>query len=89
MNFHRPSVDVLFESVARHAGGDAIGVIMTGMGRDGAHGLAAMRAAGAHTIAQDQRSSVVWGMPGAAIDLGAASEVVPLGKIAERIVACL
>jgi len=89
MNFHRPSVDVLFESVARQAGGGAIGLIMTGMGRDGAHGLAAMRAAGAHTIAQDEHSSVVWGMPGAAVALDAASEIVPLGKIVERIKARL
>ncbi len=82
VNRHRPSVDVLFKSVARFAGRNAVGVIMTGMGGDGAAGLMVMRDAGARTIAQDEASSVVFGMPKEAILLGAAERVVPLGKIA-------
>lgn len=82
---HRPSVDVLFESVAAHAGRNAVGVLLTGMGADGAAGLGAMRAAGAPTIAQDRDSSVVWGMPGEAVKRGAAGEVLPLADIAGRI----
>jgi two-component system chemotaxis response regulator CheB len=83
---HRPSADVLFESVAQHAGRNAIGVLLTGMGVDGARGLGAMREAGAVTIAQDRDSSVVWGMPGEAVKRGAASEVVALGDVAGRLV---
>lgn len=80
--FHqRPSVDVLFHSVARFAGANALGVIMTGMGRDGAAGLLEMRTAGAHTIAQDEASCVVFGMPKEAIKAGAAETVVPLSEI--------
>lgn len=75
VNRHRPSVDVLFKSVAEAAGKNAVGVIMTGMGGDGARGLKQMRDAGAHTIAQDEASSVVFGMPKEAIKLGAACEV--------------
>lgn len=78
---HRPSVDVLFRSVAQSAGANAVGVILTGMGDDGAAGLAEMRAAGAHTIAQDEASSVIFGMPREAIALGAATDVVPLHHI--------
>jgi two-component system chemotaxis response regulator CheB len=81
----RPAVDVLFDSVAKLAGANALGVVLTGMGADGGAGLLAMREAGAHTIAQDQASSVVWGMPGTAVKLGAAEEVLPLGKIAGRL----
>jgi two-component system chemotaxis response regulator CheB len=81
----RPSVDVLFRSVARSAGKNAIGVIMTGMGTDGAAGLAEMRQAGAHTIAQDEASCVVFGMPKAAIELGAAERVFPLKEIPDAI----
>jgi two-component system chemotaxis response regulator CheB len=84
---HRPSVDILFKSVARYAGSNAVGVIMTGMGHDGARGLAAMSAAGAATIAQDEHSSVVYGMAREAVKLGAVHEVVPLGSIASRILA--
>lgn len=84
VNRHRPSVDVLFESVALHAGKNAVGVILTGMGADGAKGLLEMRKAGAHTIAQDEASCVVFGMPKEAIDLGAAEVVLPLGQIAAR-----
>jgi two-component system, chemotaxis family, protein-glutamate methylesterase/glutaminase len=84
-NRHRPSVDVLFESVAQSAGANAIGVLLTGMGADGAAGLAAMRAQGARTIAQDRETSVVWGMPGEAVKRDAASEVLPLDRIAARL----
>ena len=80
--FHRPSVDVLFHSVGREAGNDGIGIILTGMGKDGAEGLAAMRRAGAYTIAQDEASSVVWGMPGAAVKEGGAVEIAALDSIA-------
>jgi two-component system, chemotaxis family, protein-glutamate methylesterase/glutaminase len=84
VNRHRPSVDVLFDSVAREAGSSAVGVILTGMGDDGANGLLAMRQAGSPTIAQDAKSSVVWGMPGEAVRRGAVDEVLPLDRIAER-----
>jgi two-component system chemotaxis response regulator CheB len=89
VNRHRPSVDVLFRSVAEHAGGNAIGVLLTGMGDDGAQGLLELQEAGATTIAQDEATSVVWGMPGAAVKLGAADMVLPLDKIAGRIMARL
>lgn len=79
---HRPSVDVLFESVARTAAAEAVGVILTGMGRDGARGLLAMRKAGARTVAQDEASSVVFGMPKVAIELGGAERIAPLDEIA-------
>jgi len=86
---HRPSVDVLFESVAAHAGRNACAALLTGMGDDGAVGLLALRRAGAVPIAQDEASSVVWGMPGAAVALGAVDEVVPLGQVAARLLAPL
>ena len=79
---HRPSVDVLFRSAAQAAGRNAVGVILTGMGDDGAAGLLEMRQAGAHTIAQDEASCVVFGMPKEAIALGAAAEVLALDRIA-------
>jgi two-component system chemotaxis response regulator CheB len=79
---HRPSVDVLFRSAAQAAGPNAVGVILTGMGDDGAAGLLELREAGAHTIAQDEATSVVFGMPKEAIARGAACEVLPLGRIA-------
>lgn len=82
VNRHRPSVDVLFSSAARTLGGAAAGVLLTGMGRDGARGLLEMRNAGALTIAQDEASSVVFGMPRAAIELGAAAKVLPAESIA-------
>jgi two-component system chemotaxis response regulator CheB len=85
VNRHRPSVDVLFNSAAEIAGPNALGVIMTGMGKDGAQGLLAMRQAKAYTIAQDEASSVVFGMPKAAIELGAAMEVAALNDIAGRV----
>ena len=86
VNRHKPAVDVLFRSVAHCAGDNAIGVILTGMGDDGARGLLEMAQAGAPTFVQDEASSVVWGMPGAAVKLGAAKEQVPLDLIAERLV---
>lgn len=82
---HRPSVDALFESVARVAGNDAIGVLMTGMGRDGAEGLLKMKKAGAKTIGQDEKTCVVYGMPRAAYELGAVTYQLPLDKIAEKV----
>ncbi len=85
VNRHKPAVDVLFRSVARNAGGNAVGAILTGMGDDGARGLLEMAQAGAPTLAQDEASSVVWGMPGAAVKLGAAKEVLPLDRIAARL----
>jgi two-component system, chemotaxis family, protein-glutamate methylesterase/glutaminase len=82
VNRHRPSVDVLFRSAARFAGHNALGIILTGMGDDGAKGLLEMKQAGALTIAQDEATSVVFGMPKVAISLGAANIVLPLEKIA-------
>lgn len=79
---HRPSVDVLFRSAARYAGKNAIGVIMTGMGDDGARGMMELKEAGAYTIAQDEQTSVVFGMPQEAIKLGAVQQVCPLDRIA-------
>jgi len=85
VNRHRPSVDVLFRSVAKSAGANALGVIMTGMGDDGAAGLAEMRAAGARTLAQDEDSCVVFGMPREAIKRGGVERTVPLHAIAAEI----
>ncbi len=85
VNRHRPSVDVMFRSVAQNVGPNATGVILTGMGDDGARGLKEMLEAGAGTIAQDEASSVVWGMPGAAVKLGAAEHVMPLQRIPGQI----
>ena len=82
---HRPSVDVLFESVARALGGKAMGVILTGMGRDGATGLAAMRRAGAVCLGQDRDSSVVWGMPRAALEMNALDEEASLDAMPQRV----
>jgi two-component system chemotaxis response regulator CheB len=87
VNRHRPSADVLFRSVAHAAGQHAIGVILTGMGRDGAAGLKELLAAGGATVAQDEASSVVWGMPGAAWECGAAQALIPLTQMAEKIIA--
>jgi two-component system chemotaxis response regulator CheB len=82
VNHHRPSVDVMLHSVAKAAGANAVGVILTGMGRDGAEGLLAMRDAGAYTIAQDEQSSVVYGMPREAAALGAAVDIVAIEDVA-------
>ncbi|MGB1800084.1 MAG: protein-glutamate methylesterase/protein-glutamine glutaminase [Gammaproteobacteria bacterium] len=86
VNRHKPSVNVLFRSVANQLGQNAIGVILTGMGDDGAEGLLEMKQTGAITIAQDERSSVVWGMPGEAVKLNAADEILPLNKVAKRLI---
>jgi two-component system chemotaxis response regulator CheB len=85
VSLHRPSVNVLFRSAAQAAGPNAIGVILTGMGDDGADGLAEMKAAGARTIAQDEATSVVFGMPKEAISRGGVDEVLPLPRIASAI----
>ncbi|MBL8271418.1 protein-glutamate methylesterase/protein-glutamine glutaminase [Steroidobacter sp.] len=85
VNRHRPSVDVMFRSVAQNVGPNAVGVILTGMGDDGARGLKEMLEAGAPTIAQDEATSVVWGMPGAAFKLGAAQHVLPLHRVAGEV----
>ncbi|HYP71386.1 MAG TPA: chemotaxis response regulator protein-glutamate methylesterase [Variovorax sp.] len=89
VNRHRPSIDVLFDSVAKHAGRNAIGVILTGMGKDGAEGLLRMKQAGAYTLAQDEASCVVFGMPREAIALGAANEIAPLSEMSRRVLAHL
>jgi len=89
VNRHRPSVDVLFRSAAQHAGKNALGVILTGMGKDGAAGLLEMRKAGAYTFAQDEASCIVFGMPREAIAMGGADEVTSLGDISGRLIACL
>ena len=85
VNRHRPSADVLFRSVANSAGSNSVGILMTGMGDDGARGLLDMKNAGAFTIAQDEESCIVFGMPKVAINLGAAMEILPLDKIAKRV----
>ncbi|WP_432731993.1 protein-glutamate methylesterase/protein-glutamine glutaminase [Variovorax sp. W6] len=89
VNRHRPSIDVLFDSAAKHAGKNAIGIILTGMGKDGAEGLLRMRRAGAHTLAQDEASCVVFGMPREAIALGAVDDVSPLAEVSRRVLAHL
>lgn len=88
-HLHCPSIDVFFASAAHRLPLRGIGVLLTGMGRDGAHGLLALRHAGYHTIAQDERSSVVWGMPRAGAEAGGAVEVLPLEKIGPRILALI
>lgn len=87
VNRHKPSVDVLFRSVAQNAGRNAIGVLLTGMGKDGAQGLKEMLEAGSRTVVQDEATSVVWGMPGEAVAIGAAEKVLPLEEIAGEILA--
>jgi len=89
VNRHRPSVDVLFNSAAKVAGPNALGVMLTGMGKDGAQGMLAMREAGSYNIAQDEASCVVYGMPKAAIEIGAAHEIAPLMEIAGKVLARL
>ncbi len=86
VHHQRPAVDVLFYSVAHHAGSNSLGVLLTGMGADGAKGLLAMRNSGAHTLVQDEKSCVVFGMPKEAIKAGAAEEVIPLDEIPRRII---
>jgi two-component system response regulator WspF len=82
---HRPSVDVFFDSCKRHWKGDIYAALLTGMGRDGAMGMKALREKGHYTVAQDAASSAVYGMPKAAADMGAAVEVLPLEKIGPRL----
>jgi two-component system chemotaxis response regulator CheB len=85
VNRHKPAVDVLFRSVAQCAGANAIAVLLTGMGADGAMGMKEMHDAGAKTVIQDEQSCVVWGMPGAAFKLGCADYVVSLGEVSRKI----
>ena len=87
--FFRPSVDVFFESVADHWPQAGIALLLTGMGRDGGKGMLRLRAAGWHTIAQDETSSVVWGMPKAAVELGAACQVLPIEQMPRAILSRL
>ena len=89
VNRHKPSVDALFDSVADQVGVNTVAILLTGMGGDGAQGMKRIREAGAPTIAQDEATSVVWGMPGEAVRIGAACDVVPLGRIAERALSVL
>lgn len=89
VNRHKPAVDVMFHSVAQSVGANAIAILLTGMGADGAIGMKEMHDAGAKTIIQDEQSSVVWGMPGAAFKLGCADHVLPLEEIANRILSLI
>jgi two-component system chemotaxis response regulator CheB len=89
VNRHRPSVDVLFDSAAESVGRNAIGVILTGMGKDGAQGLLRMRKAGGRTFGQDEGSCVVYGMPREAALIGAVDEVVSLNELSKRVLAAL
>jgi len=89
VHHQRPAVDVMFQSVAKAAGRNAVGVVLTGMGEDGARGLVAMREAGAWTVAQDEQTSVVYGMPRAAFEQGGACEVRPLSEITDAVFASL
>jgi len=86
VNRHKPSVEVLFQSVLKSAGKSAMGVLLTGMGADGAQALLEMREGGCSTVAQDEKSSVVWGMPGAAVKLNAAEQVLALTRIPKSII---
>jgi len=88
VNRHKPSVDVLFRSVAQYVGPNAIGVILTGMGEDGAAGMKEMHDCGAFTIAQDEKSSVVWGMPGKSVKVGGVDKILPLISIPKRMLEC-
>ncbi len=85
VNRHKPSVDVMMRSLVQNAGPNAIGVMLTGMGADGAEGMGELKAAGAPIIAQDEKTSVVWGMPGEVVKRGYADEVLPLNRIADRL----
>ncbi len=89
VNRHKPAVDVMFRSVVRSAGSNAIAVLLTGMGADGAAGMKEMHESGAKTVIQDEQSSVVWGMPGAAYKLGCADYILPLEEIANKILSLL
>jgi two-component system chemotaxis response regulator CheB len=87
VNHHRPSVEVLFRSAAQSVGANAIGVMLTGMGKDGAVGMMEMREAGAHNFAQDEATCVVYGMPRAAVEIGATHEILPIGEMARHVLA--
>jgi len=89
VNRHRPSVNVMFRSVAQNVGANAIGVMLTGMGDDGAEGMKEMHDNGAHTLAQDEKTSVVWGMPGEAVKHGGVDEIVPLHNITNKLIALM
>ncbi len=89
VHHQKPSVDVLFWSVAKEVGKDSVGVILTGMGRDGADGLLAMKKKGAYTVAQDEKTSVVYGMPKSAVELNAACKVLPLDRIPQEIISAV
>jgi len=89
VNRHRPSVDVMFRSVAQNVGKNAVGVVLTGMGDDGARGLMEMKEVGSPTLVQDEKTSVVWGMPGEAFKIGAAEIALPLDKIASKIISLI
>ncbi len=89
VHHQRPAVDVTFQSLARCAGRNVAAALLTGMGADGARGLQALREAGAHTIAQDEQTSVVWGMPGEAVKLDAACDVLPIGDVADGLLAAI
>ena len=86
---HRPSVEVLFQSVVKYVGNNAVGVVLTGMGNDGADGLVSMREAGARTIAQDEATSVVFGMPKVAFEREGTDKLVPLHKVASEVMSML
>jgi len=86
VNRHKPSVDVLFNSIAEQCAAETIGVILTGMGMDGARGLKSMQTSGSKTIAQDEKSSVVWGMPRAAVEIDAVEDILPLNRIGQRLI---
>jgi len=86
VNHHRPAIDILFQSVAETVGKEALGVILTGMGKDGAEGLLQMYQKGSFTIAQDEKTSVVYGMPKEAVNLGAVSAILPIEEIAFEII---
>jgi two-component system chemotaxis response regulator CheB len=88
VNRFKPSVDVLFKSVAREAGNHAVAALLSGMGSDGVEGLALLHEAGAHTLVQDEASSVVWGMAGDAVKLGVVDDIVPLDKLAAALLSC-
>jgi two-component system chemotaxis response regulator CheB len=89
VNGHCPSVDVLFESTAKYVGPNAIGIMLTGMGHDGADGMLSMRKAGARTVAQDEATSVVFGMPRVAYERGGAERLLPLDAIPSAVMALL
>ncbi|HFD10903.1 MAG TPA: chemotaxis protein CheB, partial [Crenotrichaceae bacterium] len=85
VNRHRPAVDVMFRSVAQNVNAHTVGVILTGMGADGAEGLKELHDTGAFTVAQDEETSVVWGMPGASVKLGVVDRILPLSKVANEV----